>query len=98
MPGEGHMMVTFGAVENAAADVDTVAGHIDRQLDDLKTYLSPLVASWTGQASADYQALQAKWDAGAADLNTVLRQIANALRTAHGNYIQAENANAAIWG
>ncbi len=98
MPADGRMLVTFGAVENAAADADTVAGHIDRQLDDLKTYLSPLVASWTGQASTDYQALQSKWDASAAELNAVLREIANALRTAHANYTRAETANAAIWG
>ncbi len=91
------MLVTFGAVENAAADTDTVAGHMNQQLDDLKTYLSPLVASWTGKASTDYQALQSKWDASAADLNVVLREIANALRTAHANYSQAESANAAIW-
>ncbi len=98
MPGEGHMLVTFGAVENAAADADTVAGQIDRQLDDLKTYLAPLVASWTGQASADYQALQSRWDSSAADLGMVLREIANSLRTAHANYSRAETANASIWG
>ncbi len=37
MPGEGHMLVTFGAVENAAADTDIVGGDIDQQLDDLRT-------------------------------------------------------------
>ena len=97
MPAEGRVLVTFGAVETAAADTDIVANHIDRQLDDLRSYLAPLVASWSGQASADYQALQSKWDASAADLNQVLRDIAGALRTAHGNYAQAESANASIW-
>ena len=94
---EGHMLVTFAAVENAAADTDTVAGHIDQQLDDLKTYLAPLVASWVGEASTDYQALQSRWDSGAADLNHVLREIASILRTAHANYTRAESANASIW-
>ena len=97
MSADGRMLVTFGAVENAATDADTVAGHIDRQLDDLRAYLSPLVASWTGEASSDYQALQSKWDTSAADLNAVLRQIATALRTAHANYAQAETANTSIW-
>ena len=97
MPAEGHVLVTFGAVEAAAADADTVANHIDQQLDDLRTYLGPLVASWTGQASADYQALQSRWDTSAAELNRVLRDIAGALRTAHGNYAQAEAANSSIW-
>ena len=97
MPAEGRMLVTFAAVENAAGDTDTVANHIDQQLDDLKTYLSPLVASWSGQASTDYQALQSKWDSSAADLNAILREIANTLRAAHANYTQAEAANISIW-
>ena len=97
MHGEGHVLVTFGAVEAAAADADTVANHSDQQLDDLRTYLGPLVASWTGQASADYQALQSRWDTSAAELNRVLRDIAGALRTAHGSYAQAEAANSSIW-
>ena len=94
---DGRMLVTLGAVEGAAADADNVAGHIDRQLDDLRSYLSPLVASWSGQAAGDYQALQSRWDTSAADLNSVLREIAAALRTAHANYSEAEAANTAMW-
>jgi early secretory antigenic target protein ESAT-6 len=94
---DGHILVTFGAVSEAAGDTDAIAGQIEQQLGDLKGYLAPMVASWTGQASTDYQALQTKWDTSAADLNVVLRQIAQALRTAHGNYTQAENKNTSIW-
>lgn len=97
MPGEGHMLVTFGAVETAAGDTDTVASHMDQQLDDLKSYLSPLVATWSGQASTEYQALQSQWDRSASELNVILREIANTLRAAHANYTQAERANTAIW-
>jgi 6 kDa early secretory antigenic target len=98
MGANGHILVTFGAVMSAAGDTDAIAGQIERQLGELKDYLAPLVASWSGQASTDYQALQARWDSSAVDLNLVLRQIAQALRTAHGNYQQAEKANSSIWG
>lgn len=94
---DGHMLVTFGAVDAAAADADTIAGQIDQQLDDLHAYLAPLVASWTGQASADYQALQQRWDTSAGELNTILREIGTALRTANSNYTSAERANASMW-
>lgn len=97
MTAEGHVLVTFAAVENAAADADSIAGHIDQQLGDLKSYLAPLVGSWTGQASIDYQALQSRWDTSAADMNRVLREIAGALRTAHANYSRTESANASLW-
>ena len=92
-----HMLVTFGAIDAAASDTDGVAGQIDQQLDDLKSFLAPLVASWTGQAATDWQALQSKWDSSAAELNQVLREIANNLRTANQNYGDAERANTSIW-
>ncbi|MDQ6772221.1 MAG: WXG100 family type VII secretion target [Candidatus Dormibacteraeota bacterium] len=95
---DGHILVTFGSVAEAAADTDSIAGQIGQQLGDLKAYLQPMIGTWSGQASGDYQALQSKWDTGAADLNLVLRQIATALRTAGENYVSAENANSSIWG
>jgi early secretory antigenic target protein ESAT-6 len=95
---DGHIRVTFESVMGAAGDTDTIAGQIEQQLGELKGYLAPMVSSWSGQASSDYQSLQARWDTSAADLNAVLRQIAGALRTAHGNYRLAESQNSSIWG
>ena len=98
MSGDGHILVTFGAVNEAAMDTDGVASQITAQLSDLKAYLAPLVGSWSGDASSDFQALQAKWDASANDLNQVLRQISQSLRTAGDNYLNTERANKQIWG
>jgi 6 kDa early secretory antigenic target len=98
MSGDGHIQVTFGAVNEAAMDTDSIASQIAQQLGDLKTYLAPLVASWSGEASSDFQALQAKWDASANDLNQVLRQISQSLRSAGDNYLNTERSNKQIWG
>jgi WXG100 family type VII secretion target len=98
MGGDGHIQVTFGAVNEAAMDTDGIASQIAQQLSDLKAYLAPLVASWSGEAAGDFQALQAKWDAGANDLNQVLRQISQSLRAAGDNYSNTERANKQIWG
>lgn len=95
-PGD-QIKVTFGAIDAAASDTDTIAGQIGQQLDDLKAYIAPLVASWTGEASTDYQALQSKWDTSATQLNDVLRQIATTLRTSNENYNSAEQTNKALW-
>lgn len=95
-PGD-QIKVTFGAIDSAASDTDTIATQIDQQLDDLKAYIAPLVATWTGEASTDYQALQTKWDTSAAELNQILRQIAITLRTSNENYNSAEQANKAVW-
>jgi len=98
MSGDGHIQVTFEVVNAAALDTDAIASQIAQQLGDLKTYLAPLVASWSGEASGDFQALQAKWDASANDLNQVLRQISQSLRAAGDNYSNTERANKQIWG
>ena len=98
MSQDGQILVTFGAVNEAAMDADGVASQIAQQLGDLKSYLAPLVASWSGEASSDFQALQAKWDSSANDLNQVLRQIAQSLRTAGDNYLNTERTNSQLWG
>jgi WXG100 family type VII secretion target len=94
---DGQVVVSAQALNEGGADTDAIAGQIDQQLNDLKGYLAPLVASWSGEASTDYQALQQKWNTSAEDLNAVLRQIAGALRSAAENYTSGESANAQMW-
>jgi early secretory antigenic target protein ESAT-6 len=97
MGADGHMLVTFGAINEAAMDTDSIATQIAQQLSDLKAYVAPLAASWSGEAAGDFQALQAKWDTSANDLNQVLRQISQALRIAGEQYQATEKANSSIW-
>lgn len=94
---EDRMVVTFGAINEAAMDTDSIATQISQQLEELKSYLSPMTASWSGEAASEFQALQAKWDNSANDLNLVLRQISQALRSASELYQATENANSSLW-
>jgi len=94
---EGQVIVNAQVLDEGASDTDAIAGQIEQQLGDLKGYLAPLVASWTGEASSDYQALQQKWNASADDLNSVLREIASALRAASQSYVSGETSNASMW-
>ena len=77
------MLVQFGAVQNAVTDITTVANRLDGSLDDLASYLAPLVATWEGQAATDWAALRQRWDNDAADMLAVLRDIGLAVQTAH---------------
>ena len=92
-----EIKVTFGALEAARADVGGTATRITGQLEELKRFLAPLVASWEGQAATEYQAKQRQWDTAAADLAAVLAQIGVALGTANESYRQVEQTNAARW-
>jgi early secretory antigenic target protein ESAT-6 len=97
MSGDGQIVVTFGAVNEAAVDTDGVASQIAAQLSDLKAFLAPLAGSWSGGAAGEFQALQAKWDASAGDLNQVLRQMSQALRAAAEQYQATEKTNSSVW-
>jgi 6 kDa early secretory antigenic target len=90
--------VTFGTISQAQGDVANTVSRVDGQLNDLRQYLAPLVASWEGSASSDYQVLQKRWDTAAADMNQVLAQISQMLGQTHDSYRQTEQANAGMWG
>jgi ESAT-6 family protein len=92
-----EIKVTFAALEAARADVAATAGRMTGQLEDLKRFLAPMVATWEGQASTDYQAKQRQWDTAAANLAGVLSQIGVALDQANERYHQVEKSNAARW-
>jgi 6 kDa early secretory antigenic target len=92
-----EIKVTFGALETAQSDVSGVAGRMTSQLEDLKRFLAPMVATWEGQAATEYQARQRQWDTAAANLASVLGQIGVALGTANESYRQVDQANAARW-
>jgi 6 kDa early secretory antigenic target len=92
-----EIKVTFGALETAQSDVSGVAGRMTSQLDDLKRFLAPMVATWEGQAATEYQAKQRQWDTAAVGLASVLQQIGVALGSANESYRQVEQANASRW-
>lgn len=89
--------VSFGSLEAAAGSISSAASKVQGSLDDLKSYLQPLVASWTGSASEQYNAHQAKWDQAAADLQQVLAAIGTAVQRATEDYQQGERLNANRW-
>ena len=92
-----EILVTFGEIAAAQQNVTSTAQRMNAQLDDLKRYLAPLVATWTGQAAEDYQVKQRQWDTAAAGLNAVLARIGVALGQANEGYQQVERANASRW-
>ena len=92
-----EILVTFGELEQARSSIQTTWTNISREMADLKRFLAPMVETWTGEASAAYQAHQALWDRSANDLNQVLNQIGVALGTSNENYQAGEAANKSRW-
>jgi len=92
-----EIKVTFAALETAQGDVSGAAGRLTGQLEDLKRFLTPMIATWEGQAATEYQVRQRQWDTAAANLAAVLGQVGVALATANESYRQVEQANASRW-
>jgi 6 kDa early secretory antigenic target len=93
----GEIKVTFGELQSAASNISQNANKIQSSLDDLKSYLAPLVAGWSGQASEQYNAHQRKWDLAAADLQSVMAAIGTAVAQAADDYHAGEQQNASRW-
>lgn len=89
----GVVKVTFGELAAAQSNISSTVNAVNGQLDDLKSFLAPMVSTWDGAAAQSYNDLQRQWDAAAAQLNQVLAQIATAVGTANDHYQQAEHAN-----
>ena len=91
------MLVTFAELANAAQTIQSTSNNLNSKLDELKSQLNPIAASWTGTASENYQVQQRKWDQAQTDLNQVLQAIGKAVEAAHDAYQSTETSNAQAW-
>lgn len=84
-------------VNVAAETLERVQRRIDASLSQLRADCDAATARWHGPAQAGYRVLQARWDAGAAELNATLGQIAAGVHDASGIYSTAEARNTGRW-
>lgn len=72
----------FAGIEAGASAIQGSVGTTQGLLDEGNTSLKNLAAAWGGSGSEAYQAVQARWDATSAELNTRLRELANRISEA----------------
>jgi early secretory antigenic target protein ESAT-6 len=92
-----EVSVNFGAMQTGVSDIQARYNAIQAKLDDLKSYLAPMRATWTGAAKEQYDAKQREWDQSAADLQAILNSIGQALNGAHDDFHTGESRNASMW-
>lgn len=96
--GTGGILVTFESISRASSDVANTVRRTESNLEQLRSDLAPMVATWEGGASTDYQVLQKRWDQAAADLKDTLQQISAHLMRSFDSYTATEQRNASMWG
>jgi early secretory antigenic target protein ESAT-6 len=70
----GLLLVNFGALQQASADIQKALNTMQAQLSQLARDAGPLVATWSGAAQAAYAERQRKWTAASEDLASAIRQ------------------------
>src|SRR5690606_6048939 len=91
------LVVNFGALQQASADIQKAVNALDRQLSQLEQDAAPLVATWSGEAKEAYEVRQARWRQASQDLQAMLRDIKVALDESAAEYLNAEKSNTALF-
>ena len=94
---DGLLLVNFGALQNASADIQKALTEIRTNLDNLKSAGDPLVQTWRGEAQAAYWERQRKWTAAADDLSAILRNIQMAVNESAADYQNTETRNTRLF-
>jgi WXG100 family type VII secretion target len=84
------LLVNFGSLQQASADIQKAVNTLQSQLDQLERNAGPLVATWEGEAQQAYAARQAKWRAASADLQNILQNIRSAVDQSTEDYVSTE--------
>jgi early secretory antigenic target protein ESAT-6 len=86
----GLLLVNFGALQQASADIQKALNTMQAQLSQLDRDAGPLVATWSGAAQAAYAERQRKWTAASEDLANILRNIKIAVDESAADYQDTE--------
>ena len=91
------LLVDFGALQRASADIQGALNALRTQLDLLEDEAAALVTTWDGDARQAYQIRQARWRSAADDLSMMLREIRSALDESAAEYLSTEKKNASLF-
>lgn len=90
MANDGMLLVNFGAMQQASADIQKAINTMQSQLDQLESDAKPLIATWNGAAQQAYAQRQAKWRQASGDLHNILQNIKHAVDQSTEDYVNTE--------
>jgi WXG100 family type VII secretion target len=90
MANDGMLLVNFGAMQQASADIQKAINTMQSQLDKLESDAKGLIATWDGAAQQAYAQRQDKWRQASGDLNNILQNIKHAVDQSTEDYVNTE--------
>ncbi|WP_225848282.1 WXG100 family type VII secretion target [Streptomyces sp. HPF1205] len=94
----GRLAVRLEKLDQAAEDLDTLVGKLQKHLTGLDKEVRRVTEGWEGEAQDAFSAYYRQWRTASDDLHRTLRDLHKVLKTAHGNYTAARRANLTMWG
>ena len=92
------LLVEFAQLQAAVDHMALFGKDVEACLQDVDQTMAALRATWHGEASDSQAQAQARWDEGAAQMNTALAQLQKIAQQAHTNYNDAVKRNKEMWG
>ena len=95
---DNSILSDHAGTHEAANQVRAVARRLQSSQSELEHKINASLASWSGEAQTAYHALQKDWNRNAADLQSVLGQIASLMGTAADSYHATDHKAARSFG
>jgi early secretory antigenic target protein ESAT-6 len=95
--GGSEMKYNFGSLDTLASSIDTRVSTINGIVEDLRSQVNNLTATYQGAANDGFQQTRAKWNGAATDLNGVLARISSAVKVTREESHSTEMKNAGRW-
>jgi 6 kDa early secretory antigenic target len=80
----------FAGIEGGSSEIQGSVATTAGLLDEGKSSLASLAAVWGGGGSEAYQAVQARWDSTANELNSALQNLAHTISESGATMAQTE--------
>jgi 6 kDa early secretory antigenic target len=92
---DGEIRYNFGSIADLASGMTVKWQSLNERLDEIKSSIQPLVATWQGADADAYQVRQGEWNAAQTELNTVLQSLIGAVSAGNQKMIEQEAMNRA---
>ncbi len=90
---DGEIRYNFGSITDLAGGMTNKWQSLNDKLDEIKSSIQPLVATWQGADADAYQVKQGEWNSAQAELTTVLQSLIGAVNSGNQKMMEQEAMN-----
>ncbi|MCZ4078136.1 hypothetical protein BJD99_02520 [Rhodococcus sp. 1163] len=90
---DGEIRYNFGSITDLAGGMTNKWQSLNDKLDEIKSSIQPLVATWQGADADAYQVKQGEWNSAQTELTTVLQSLIGAVNSGNQKMMEQEAMN-----